>query len=154
LFGIPVPVVFLAVLILVAPADSGFLTVRSNLPGLALYLDGDYLGRAPLLQQPLAPGDHSLSIVSDDSLENVYWQLRTGRVGARLSAAWTLAAVNAGTHPVTIHPGQVTDVFIDYGRVISAPTEAKVLTCCGISGLLGVGAIVGFLVHLLFFRND
>jgi hypothetical protein len=136
-------------LALAAPADSGLLTVRSNMPGLALYLEGDYLGRAPVENHALRPGSYSLSIASDDSLENIYWRLRTGSVGARLSSLWTLAAINAGTQSVAIRSGMLTEVSVDYGRIANAPTEAKVLTCCGVGSLFALGAAVGFLI-----RND
>lgn len=135
--------------------DSGLLTVRSNMPGLQVYLEGEYLGRAPVNDHRLAAGKYLVSIVSDDSLETVYWRLRTGRIGEKLSAVWTLAAINAGTQSVTVEPGMVTDVFLDYGRIANAPNEAKALTCCGLGGAFLVSAAIGFLIHLLFFKpND
>ncbi len=134
------------------PADSGYLTVKSNSVGIAVYLDGDYLGRTPVEMHQLKPGSYSVSIISDDSLENVYWHIRQGDVGAKLSSLWTLAAVNAGTSSVRVEAGKVTEVTIDYGRVMNAPTEAKVVACCSVGGLFLVGAVVGFLVHLLAFH--
>jgi hypothetical protein len=134
------------------PADSGYLTVRSNSVGIAIYLDGDYLGRTPVEMHQLKPGNYSVSIVSDDSLENVYWHIRQGDVGAKLSSLWTLVAINAGTSSVRVESGKVTEVAIDYGKVLNAPTEAKLIACGSIGGLFLVGAVVGFLVHLLAFR--
>ena len=135
-----------------APADSGYLTVRSNSVGIAVYLDGDYLGRTPVEMHQLKPGSYSVSIISDDSLENVYWRMRQGSVGAKLSSLWRLAAVNAGTASVRVESGKVTEVAIDYGRVLHAPTEAKLVACGSIGGLFLVGAIVGFLFHLIAFN--
>ncbi len=135
----------------VAPADSGYLTVKSNSVGIAVYLDGDYLGRTPVEMHRLKPGSYSVSIVSNDSLENVYWHLRQGKVGAKLSSLWRLAAVNAGTHSVRVESGKVTQVMIDYGKVLNAPTEAKLIACGSVGGIFLVGAVVGFLVHLLAF---
>jgi hypothetical protein len=135
-----------------APADSGYLTVRSNSVGIAVYLDGDYLGRTPVEMRRLKPGDYSVSIISNDSLENVYWRLRQGKVGAKLSSIWRLAAVNAGTASVRVEGGKVTEVAIDYGRVLNAPTEAKLIACGSIGGLFLLGAVVGFLVHRLAFN--
>ena len=131
------------------PVDSGFLTVKSNSVGIAVYLEGDYLGRTPVEMHRLKPGNYSVSIVSDDSLENVYWHIRQGDVGAKLSSLWTLAAINAGTSSVRVEPGKVTEVSIDYGKVLNAPTEAKLIACCSTGGLFLVGAVVGFLIHLL-----
>jgi hypothetical protein len=134
-----------------APADSGFLTVRSNSVGIAVYLDGEYLGRTPVEMHRLKPGEYSVSIISNDSLEKVYWHLRQSSVGKKLSSLWRLAAVNAGTHSVRVESGKVTELMIDYGKVLNAPTEAKLIACGTVGGLFLVGAIVGFLVHLLAF---
>ena len=38
----------LMLLVGLAPADSGYLTVKSNSVGIAVYLDGEYLGRTPV----------------------------------------------------------------------------------------------------------
>jgi hypothetical protein len=149
-YGVAVtPAIILALLIAQPAPDSGYLTVRSNLPGLAVYLEGDYLGRAPVTMHRLKPGRYSVGIVSDDSLENIYWHLRQGRVGERLSSIWTLAAINAGTQSVEVKPGLVTEVMIDHGRILSAPGEAKAYGCCAVGGLFLFGAVVGFLVHWL-----
>jgi hypothetical protein len=133
----------------IVPADSGYLTVRSNSVGITVYLDGDYLGRTPVEMHQLRPGSYSISIISNDSLENVYWHIRQGDVGAKLSSLWTLTAVNAGTSSVRVESGKVTEVNIDYGKVLNAPTEAKLIACGSIGGIFLVGAVVGFLVHLL-----
>jgi hypothetical protein len=134
------------------PADSGYLTVKSNSVGIAVYLDGDYLGRTPVEMHQLKPGSYSVSIISDDSLENVYWHIRQGDVGAKLSSIWTLAAVNAGTSSIRVESGKVTEVAIDYGKVLNAPTEAKLIACGSVGGLFLIGAVVGFLIHLLAFH--
>ena len=134
-----------------APADSGFLAVKSNSVGIGVYLDGEYLGRTPVELHQLKPGSYSVSIISNDSLENVYWRIRQGSIGAKLSSIWRLAAVNAGTNSVRVESGKVTEVKIDYGKVLNAPTEAKLIACGSIGGLFLVGAVVGFLVHLLAF---
>lgn len=146
------PVIFLVVLAAQVPGDSGFLTVKSNMPGISVYLEGDYVGRAPVENHAVKAGEYSLSIISNDSLENVYWHLRQGGIGEKLSSAWTLAAINAGTHSVSIKPGQITEVFIDWGKVANARTEAKTIACCGVGGLFGLGAAIGFLVHWIAFR--
>lgn len=132
-----------------APPDAGYLTVRSNSVGIAVYLDGEFLGRTPVEMHKLKPGQYSVSIISNDSLENVYWRLREGNIGTRLSSVWRLAAVNAGTVPVRVEAGKVTQVSIDYGKVLNAPTEAKLIACGSVGGVFLLGAVVGFLVHLL-----
>ncbi len=133
------------------PVDSGYISVSSNVPGIAVYLEGDFLGRTPIDRQAFAPGSYLLTIVSNDSLENVYSRIRTGSMSQKLSSVWTLTAIDAGTHQVEIGPGALTEVFIDYGAVLAAPTRAKWLAGCGIGSLFGLGALVGFLVGLLAF---
>lgn len=146
------PLSILLLISAVAPADSGYLTVRSNSVGIAVYLEGDYLGRTPVEMHALKPGKYSVSIVSNDSLENVYWLLRRGGVGAKLSSLWTLAAINAGTNSVEVDAGKVTELSIDYGRVLDARTEAKWIACGSVGSLFLIGAAVGFLVHWLAFH--
>jgi hypothetical protein len=134
------------------PADSGYLTVKSNSVGISVYLDGEYLGRTPVEMHRLKPGNYSVSIISNDSLEKVYWHIREGKVGAKLSALWRLAAVNAGTYPVRVESGRVTEVLIDYGRVLNAPMETKLIAFGSIGGLFLVGAAVGLLIGWLAFH--
>lgn len=135
----------------IAPSDSGYLTVRSNSVGIAVYLDGEYLGRTPVEMHRLRYGQYSVSTISNDSLEDVYWRIREGNVGAKLSSIWRLAAINAGTVSARVERGKVTEVAIDYGKVLNAPTEAKLVACGSIGGLFLLGAVVGFLVHLIAF---
>lgn len=143
----------LALLLSGVTADnSGYLTVRSNSVGIAVYLDGEYLGRTPVEMHKMKPGQYSISTISNDSLENVYWRIREGNVGAKLSSIWRLAAVNAGTVPAQVERGKVTEVTIDYGKVLNAPNEAKLIACGSIGGIFLVGAVVGFLLHLLAAR--
>jgi hypothetical protein len=135
-----------------APADSGYLTVRSNSVGIAIYLDGDFLGQTPVEMHRLKPGEYSASIISNDSLENVYWRIREGKLGAKLSSLWRLAAVNAGTASVRVESGKLTELTIDYGRVLNAPTEAKLITFGSVGGVFLVGAAVGLLIGWLAFH--
>ncbi|MFO7638211.1 MAG: PEGA domain-containing protein [bacterium] len=143
----------IALLLLGAPApDSGYVTVRSTLPGIEVYLDGDYLGRTPVARRAFRTGSFLLTIVSNDSLENVYATIRSGPVGGRLSGAWTLAAIDAGTYRVEVRPNSHAEVTIDYGRVLAAPGRAKTFACCAVSGLAAVGAALGFLIGWLVFK--
>ncbi len=146
--SVTVSFALLALLVAQLP-DSGYLTVRSNMPGIELYLDGEYIGRTPLERHLVAAGDYNLSIISNDSLDSVYWHLRRGSIGRRLSSFWTLAAVNAGTHQASVGRGQVTEVFLDYGRVLNAPTETKLVACSSLTVLFGLGMLAGWLLHVI-----
>lgn len=129
--------------------DSGFITVESDMPGLAVYLEGDYIGRTPIEKRKVETGSFTVTIVSNDSLDLLYDGLRKGRVGQRLNSAWSLVGVDAGTHRIRIRRGEVTKVHIDYGRVLSAPREAKTYACLGVGGVFGIGAIIGLIIGLL-----
>jgi hypothetical protein len=129
--------------------DSGFITVESDMPGLAVYLEGDYIGRTPIEKKKVETGSFTLTIVSNDSLDLLYERLRKGPVNQRLNSAWSLIGVDAGTHKVRIRRGEVTKVSIDYGRVLSAPREAKTYACLGVGGVFGIGAIIGLIIGLL-----
>jgi len=142
-----------ALLLLGVPApDSGYVTVRSTLPGISVYLDGDHLGRTPVERRAFRTGSFLLTIVSNDSLENVYAAIRSGPIGGRLDATWTLTAIDAGTHRVEVRPNSHSEVTIDYGRVLAAPGRAKTIAGCSVAGLFGFGAALGFLIGWLTFR--
>lgn len=138
-------------LLAVLTPDSGYIAVRSSLPGIAVYLEGEYLGRTPIEREPLAAGSYLVSVASEDSLEQLYLQLRRGGVGRKLSSVWSLAAIDAGTQEVEIKPGRLSEVTIDYGRVLGAPGRAKCLAGCAFGGLFGLGAVLGALIaHFAF----
>ena len=143
---------YLILLTLAGQVPDGYLNVRSNMPGITLYLEGENIGRTPVENHRVQPGSYNLSIISNDSLDNVYWRLRQGKVGEKLSSIWTLAAVSAGTHAVDIRSGEVTEVFIDYGKVANARNEAKLIACGSTGGLFLFGALIGFLIGWLSFR--
>ena len=143
----------LALLLLVGqpgPGD-GLVTVRSSPPGIEVWLDGDYIGRTPVEQQPFRPGTFLLTIVSNDSLENVYATIRTGEVNEKVSSLLTLTAIDAGTYEVDVRAGQETEIVLDYGKVVNAPTRAKAFACCAVGGVFGLGAVIGAIIGWLAF---
>ena len=145
--------IVLVLLLCAVPApDTGYVTVRSTLPGIEAYLDGEYLGRTPVEHRPFRTGSFLLTIVSNDSLENVYAGIRSGPVGGRLSAFWTLTGIDAGTYRVEVRPNSHTEVIIDHGRILAAPGRAKTYACCGFGGLAGIGAALGFVIGWLVFK--
>ncbi len=140
----------LALLVVGQPLDAdGYLTVRSTLPGIEVYYEGDYLGRTPIDEFPVEAGAGILTIVSNDSLENIYASIRTGGIGEKLSSVWTLTAIDVGTYRVDVPRGGVAEVTIDYNAVLAAPGRTKLLVGCGIGSIFGLGAIIGLLLGLL-----
>ncbi|MEO0079684.1 MAG: PEGA domain-containing protein [candidate division WOR-3 bacterium] len=136
----------LALLFIAQPSDHGLLTVRSEPAGIAIYLDGDLLGTTPIERLPVNAGTYTVTIVSSDSLEELYWQARNGRLGQRLAALWTLARIDAGTAQVEIKAGHETAVFISSRTMAAAASRAKLLSCAGVTGLLGLGVLLGVLI--------
>ncbi|MFO7676032.1 MAG: PEGA domain-containing protein [bacterium] len=143
----------ITLLAIAAPADTGYVSVRSTLPGISVYLDGDHLGRTPIRRVPFRTGSFLLTIVSNDSLENAYASVRSGPIGGRLSAAWALSAIDAGTYRVEVRPNAHSEVTIDYARVLAAPRRARTLAGCAVGGLVGIGAALGFIIGWLAFRQ-
>lgn len=131
------------------PGDSGYLSVKSNLPGLAVYLEGDFIGRTPVSLHPVTPGSYILSVTSNDSLEHLYDRIRDGSLGRKLDAIWALIAANAGSQRVDIQPDRVKEAFVDYGDVISAPARAKWIAGGSLVGVLLVGTAIGLTIGLL-----
>lgn len=141
----------LAILLGQAGADSGYVSVSSSLPGIEVYLEGDYLGRTPIRLHPVKPGSHNLTIVSNDSLDVLYARFRSGPLGQKLSAVWTLAAIDAGTFQLEVKPGAQVEAFIDYGKVLAAPGRTKWLAGCGVGTFFLVSVGIGMLIgHLAF----
>ena len=127
----------------------GYITVKSNLPGLRVFLEGEFLGRTPIENEPVEPGSYMLSVASNDSLERLYDNLRHGGLSRKLSSVWSLTGIDAGTQRVEIESRNVTEVFVDYGAVLSAPTKAKWTAGCGVGGVFGLGAILGLIIGLI-----
>ena len=133
------------------PADSGHVSVNSSLPGIGIYLGGDYIGRTPITRHAVKPGSYNLTIVSNDSLDVLYARFRSGPLGQKLSSVWSLAAVDAGTFQLDVKPGTQVEAFIDYGKVLAAPGRAKCLACTGVGAFFLVSVGIGMLIGLLAF---
>ncbi len=133
------------------PTDSGYISVYSSLPGISVWLGGDYIGRTPIASHAVKPGSYNLTIASNDSLDVLYARFRSGRLGQKLSSLWSLASIDAGTFQLDVKPGTNVEVFIDYGKVLAAPCRAKWLTGLGVGGFflasVGIGMLIG---HLAF----
>ncbi len=143
--------IILLTVLLQAPVDSGYVSVNSSLPGLSIWLGGDYIGRTPITAYAVEPGSYNLTIVSNDSLDVLYARFRSGRLGQKLSSVWSLAAIDAGTFQLDIKPGTQVEVFIDYGRILAAPCRAKWLTGLGLGGFFLVSVGLGMLIgHFAF----
>jgi PKD repeat protein len=72
------------------PDAPGVLSVASDPPDAAVYVDGQFVGRTPLEVKALPPGDHRVRLVKDGYLENGrvvnVASGKTGNVQVRLTA--------------------------------------------------------------------
>jgi len=137
----------LVLLIVTQPLpDQGLLTIRSEPAGIAVFLDGDSLGTTPIERLPVKVGTHSVTVVASDSLERLYWQVRTRGIGAKLAALGTLASIDAGTAAVELKPGSETVVTISSKTMRAAACRAKWLACAGVAGLFGLGVVTGVVI--------
>lgn len=143
--------IVLALALVQAPVDSGYVSVNSTPAGISVWLGGDYIGRTPIKSYPVKPGSHNLTIASNDSLDVLYARFRSGRLGQKLSSVWSLASIDAGTFQLDVKPGTQVEAFIDYGKVLAAPCRAKWLTGLGVGGFFLVSVGIGMLIgHFAF----
>jgi hypothetical protein len=66
-------------------------------------------------------------------------------VNEKLSALWTLTAVDAGTYEVDVRRNSTTEVLVDHGAIVAAPARAKTIAGCAVGGVFGLGALIGLL---------
>ncbi len=132
-----------------AVPDSGLLTVRSDLAGVPLFLDGDFIGTTPLTLARVKAGEYSLVPASSDSLENLYWRLRNAGLCSKLNALWTLARIDAATSRVTVQPGKTSSVTISAREIETGACRAKWIVFGGAGGLFLAGLLSGILIYSL-----
>ncbi len=113
---------------------------------MAVFVDGDSIGVTPIERYQMTPGRYFVTVVSNDSLESIYWRLRNGGVGERLSALWALARLDAGSTRVEILPGMETRVEIDHRLMEKSACRAKWILGGTVSGLFGLGLVLGVVI--------
>lgn len=137
-------------LLLLGPNTApGYLTVHSNPPGFPVFLEGELAGTTPLERHPLEGGRYWVTIVSNDSLETLYSRLRSGGLGQRFGALWTLARLDAATTQVEILPGMETRVTFDERTMQKNACRAKWLFAGGVGGIFALGLISGLVIGMV-----
>ncbi|MEO0069849.1 MAG: PEGA domain-containing protein [candidate division WOR-3 bacterium] len=135
----------LLTLLLFNTAPSGFLSVNSIPPGLSVFVEGESIGRTPVERQ-VSPGIYWVTVVSNDSLQRLYHQLRDAKLLEKLSALWELARIDAGTTQVEVLPGCETEVIIDSKAMEKNVCRAKWLVAGGVGGIFGLGFLLGLVI--------
>ncbi len=134
--------------LIISATSPGFLSVQSIPPGFPVFVEGESIGKTPLERYQLSPGAYWVTIVSNDSLETLYRQVRNGSLRNRLSALWSLVYVDGATSKVEILPGCETKVTIEAKTMARNVCRAKWLFAGGIGGLFGIGVVVGLVIGL------
>ncbi|MGQ9708667.1 MAG: PEGA domain-containing protein [bacterium] len=132
-----------------AGATPGFLTVKSRPAGFTIFVEGDSIGTTPIERFQFEPGSYWVTVVSNDSLEVLYRQLRSAGIGTKLAALWSLARIDAASTRVELLPGFETKVEIDQALMDQSACRAKWLLSGTVTGIFGLGVIVGVVAGLL-----
>ncbi len=127
----------------------GFLTVNSQPVGMTIFVDGDSIGITPIERYQMTPGRYLVTVVSNDSLESLYWRLRNGGVSERLSALWALAGIDAGSTRVEVFPGMETKVEIESRLMERSVRQAKWVLGGTVFGLFGLGLLMGVVIGMV-----
>lgn len=140
-----------SLLLLIGPTSPqpGFLTVHSRPPGLPIFVSGDAVGVTPFARYSLDPGSYWVTVVSNDSLEVLYYQLRSGALNRKLTALWTLARIDGATSRVELLPGVETKVFIDRQTMEKNACRAKWLLTGVVGGVFTLGVVCGVIIGVV-----
>ncbi|MGQ9678121.1 MAG: hypothetical protein ACUVUD_02430 [bacterium] len=144
-------VTFLSLALLVAQPSPqpGFLTVHSIPPQLPVFVAGDSIGLTPLDRHRLDPGSYWVTVVSNDSLEVLYYQLRSGALNRKLTALWTLARIYGATSQVEVLPGMETKISIDRQTMEKNACRAKRLFAGAVGGIFTLGVVCGIIIGVV-----
>ncbi len=130
-------------------ASPGFLTVKSRPEGFTVYVEGELIGMTPIERYQFEPGRYWVTVVSNDSLEVLYQQVRAASIGRKLAALWSLARIDAASTQVELLPGFETKVEIDKGVMDKSACRAKWLVGGTVGGIFGLGVIIGVVAGLI-----
>ena len=140
---------FIILTVIVFGQENGSLTVNSDQNNLAIYLEGELIGRTPLTNYALKTGEYSISLFDSKTIENEYWNLRTANLFRKMSSIWQLSRIDAATKRITILPNQTTKIYFYNSRINRAPTFAKLAFGGCIGGIFGLGILTGVLIASL-----
>ncbi len=129
--------------------NPGFLSVRSDPPGFPIFVESDSIGITPINRYQLDPGKYWVTVVSNDSLESLYRQLRTAGISRKLSALWTLARIDGATSQIEVLPGMETSVLINYNTMQRNACQTKWLFAGTLGGIFAIGLGLGLVIGLV-----
>ncbi|MEO0119224.1 MAG: PEGA domain-containing protein [candidate division WOR-3 bacterium] len=125
----------------------GYLTVLSEEGDLPVYLDGDYLGKTPIVKERVKPGKYTISLFSENEMEIAYEKLKKGALFQKLSSLWELAKYSGATERIRVAPDSITEIFLSKKNAENNKKKAKIYFFSSISGIFLLGLITGILVE-------
>ncbi len=125
----------------------GYLTVLSEEGDLPVYLDGDYLGKTPIVKERIKVGKYTISLFSEQEMEMTYDKLKRGSIFQKLSSLWELAKYSGATERIRIAPDSLTEIFLSKRNAESAKKKVKIYFFSSISTIFLLGLITGILVE-------
>lgn len=125
----------------------GYLTVLSEEGDLPVYLDGDYLGKTPIVKERVKPGKYTISLFSEKEMESAYEKLKRGSLFQKLSSLWELAKYSGATERIRIAQDSITEIFLSKRNAENNKRKAKIYFFSSISSIFLLGLLTGILVE-------
>lgn len=127
-------------------AEEGWLTVEADQEGLQVWLDGTMVGKTPIRELKISPGEYTVSLFSSDEIERAYWRARTAQGLEAVGRFIDLRKFDAATRRITVHPGQRIEVFLSLAEAERAPGRLRFCLISGLGGIFLAGGVAGFLL--------
>ncbi|MEO0096911.1 MAG: PEGA domain-containing protein [candidate division WOR-3 bacterium] len=138
---------FLFLSLFIFSQQYGYLTVLSEKGDLPVYLDGNYLGKTPIIKEKIKPGKYTISLFSEQEMEFAYNKLKRGSIFQKLSSLWELAKYSGATEVIRVAPDSLTEIFLSKKNAENNRKKAKIYFFSSISTIFLLGLITGILVE-------
>lgn len=125
----------------------GYLTVLSEEGDLPVYLDGNYLGKTPIVKEKIKAGKYTVSLFSEQEMEMTYNKLKRGSIFQKLSSLWELAKYSGATERIRVAPDSLTEIFLSKRNAEYTKRNAKIYFFSSISTIFLLGLITGILAE-------
>lgn len=125
----------------------GYLTVLSDEGDLSVYLDGEYLGKTPVIKEKVKIGKYTISLFSEEEMEKAYEKLKRGTISQKFSSLWELAKYSGATERIRIAKDSLTEIFLSKRNAEKVKRKAKIYFFSSVSSIFLLGLITGILVE-------
>lgn len=125
----------------------GYLTVLSEESNIPVYLDGNYLGKTPIVKEKIKVGKYTISLFSEENMEITYEKFKRGSIFQKFSSLWELAKYSGATERIRIAPDSLTEIFLSKKNAEKSKRRAKIYFFSSLSSIFLLGLITGILVE-------